>query len=336
MRSRRTSIIPAYASGHDKSLVLKSIERHAVRVTHRRAVAAGLTVVLLWASAFPAIQRAVPQMGTVGLSFVRLAVATVALLAVGRRAKTRMPRRQDLGWIAGCGAFGMFSYQLLLNFSERHVPAGTASIIVAAAPLVSIVVARVLFHERITRFTVVGSAVALIGVAAVSAARAGLSVSESVWAVVLAMIVQGIYHPLQRPLLRTYRGIEVATYSMVAGTVMMLPLVPLAWSSLAHASGAGWAGAVYLGLVPSALGFVLWGFAASKLPTATLTSFLYLVPPVAVLIAWIWLREAPTLAELGGGLLVLAGVIIVTRGPMIVAVLRRRVRAVRGAPAGCP
>ena len=302
-------------------------------MTHRRAAVAGLVVVVLWASAFPAIQQAVPQMGTVGLSFIRLAVATIALLTVGLRARTRVPRRQDLGWILACGFFGMFSYQLLLNFSERHVPAGTASIIVAAAPLVSIAIARRLFKERITGYTIAGSAVALAGVITVCAARAGLSVSNSVWAVVLAMIVQGIYHPLQRPLLRTYRGIEVATYSMVAGTVMTLPLVPLAWSSLSHASGAGWAGAVYLGLVPSALGFVLWGFAATHLPTATLTSLLYLVPPVAVLIAWIWLREVPTLVELAGGLLVLGGVIIVTRGPAIGAALHRpapRARRLRG------
>ena len=284
-------------------------------------------MVVLWASAFPAIQQAVPQMGTVGLSFVRLAVATSALLTVGLRAHTRVPRRQDLGWILACGFVGMFSYQLLLNFSERHVPAGTASIIVAAAPLVSIVVARRLFEERITGYTIAGSAVALAGVTTVCAARAGLSVSNSVWAVVLAMIAQGIYHPLQRPLLRTYRGIEVATYSMVAGTVMTLPLVPLAWSSLSHASGAGWAGAVYLGLVPSALGFVLWGFAATHLPTVTLTSLLYLVPPVAVLIAWIWLNEVPTLVELAGGLLVLGGVVIVTRGPAIGVALRRRAPA---------
>lgn len=280
-------------------------------------------MVLLWASAFPAIQQAVPQMGTVGLSFIRLAVATIALLTVGLRAHTRMPRRQDLGWIIACGFFGMFSYQLLLNFSERHVPAGAASIIVAAAPLVSIAVARLLFNERITRYTIIGSAVALAGVTTVCAARAGISVSNSVWAVVLAMIVQGVYHPLQRPLLRSYRGIEVATYSMVAGTVMTLPLVPLAWSSLSHASGAGWAGAVYLGLVPSALGFVLWGFAATHLPTATLTSLLYLVPAVAVLIAWIWLHEVPTLVELTGGVLVLGGVIIVTRGPAIGAALQK-------------
>ncbi len=290
---------------------------------HQRAAAAGLVVVLLWASAFPAIQQAVPQMGTIGLSFTRLAVATIALVTVGLRARTRVPRREDLGWILACGFFGMFSYQLLLNFSERHVPAGTASIIVAAAPLVSIAVARLLFNERITGYTMAGSAVALCGVTTVCAARAGLSVSNSVWAVVLAMIVQGVYHPLQRPLLRTYRAIEVATYSMVAGTVMTLPLVPFAWSSLAQASGAGWAGAVYLGLVPSALGFVLWGFAATHLPTATVTSLLYLVPPVAVLIAWIWLHEVPTPVELAGGLLVLAGVIIVTRGPAVGAALHR-------------
>jgi drug/metabolite transporter (DMT)-like permease len=292
-------------------------------VIHQRAAAAGLVVVVLWASAFPAIQHAVPELGTVGLSFTRLAVATVSLLAVAPRAGTRMPRRQDLRGILACGFFGMFSYQLLLNFGERQVPAGTASIIVAAAPLVSIAVARALFHERITTYTIVGSAVALAGVTTVCAARAGLSVSHSLWTVVLAMIVQGIYHPLQRPLLLTYRGIEVATYSMVAGTLMMLPLVPLARSSLSSASVSGWAGAIYLGLVPSALGFVLWGFAATHLSTAAVTSLLYLVPPVAVLIAWIWLHEVPTAVELAGGLLVLGGVVIVTRGPTIAATLHK-------------
>jgi hypothetical protein len=44
---------------------------------------------------------------------------------------------------------------------------------------------------------------------------------------------------------------------------------------------------------------------------------------VAVLIAWIWLCEVTTLAELAGGLLVLGGVVIVTRGPAIATALRR-------------
>ncbi|CAG7600652.1 hypothetical protein LEUCIP111803_00388 [Leucobacter soli] len=165
-------------------------------------------------------------MGVVGLSFARLAVAAIALLIVAVVTKARLPRARDLGWIAGCGVFGMAAYQLLLNWGELYVPAGTASIIVAAAPLVSVGVARILFSERISRTTIIGSVIALAGVAFVCLARAGVSLSTAVWIVVAAMVVQGIYHPLQRPLLKRYTSVEVACYAMIAGTVMTLPLVP--------------------------------------------------------------------------------------------------------------
>lgn len=314
----------------NNSLVVCRLDRHTEPVKLDRALTSGLAVVVLWASAFAAIRVAAPELGVIGLSFVRLAVATVALLALSPFLGVRLPRRTDLGWIAACGFFGMAAYQLLLNAGEEHVPAGTASIIVAAAPLVSVATARLLFNERITRFTVIGSAVAFCGVVLVSVARADVSVSTSVWLVVAAMVVQGIYHPLQRPLLKTYRGLEVATYCMIAGTVMTLPVVPFGWSQLSGASAGGWAAAVYLGLFPSALAFVLWAYTVGHLPIATATSLLYLVPPVAVVIAWVWLDEIPTLAELLGGLIVISGVVLVARGDR----LRRRPSGPE--PAGLP
>jgi drug/metabolite transporter (DMT)-like permease len=189
------------------------------------------------------------------------------LLVIAAARRVRAPRTRDLGWIIACGFFGMTAYQLLLNQSELHVPAGTASIIVSAAPLVSVAVARVLFEEKITPFTMVGSAVALGGVAIVCLARAGVSLSASVWVVIAAMVVQGIYHPLQRPLLRKYNGLEVATYTMVAGTIMTLPFVPYGWAELLESSTAGWIAAIYLGLLPSALGFVLWGYVTATYPS---------------------------------------------------------------------
>lgn len=275
------------------------------------AVAAGLGVVLLWASAFPAIQVGVAELGVIGLSFARLAIATVGLLAVGAIVGIRVPRRVDLGWIAAAGFFGMFAYQLLLNASELFVPAGTASIIVSAAPLVSVGTAWVLFREPVARLTVVGSGIALAGVVLVCLARATVEVSASVAIAVLAMIVQGIYHPLQRPLGRTYTGLEIAAYAMVAGAVMTLPLVPLGWSQMVSATAPAWAAAIYLGLLPSALGFVLWAYAVGRMPVAVSTSLLYLVPPVAVVIAWVWLGQVPLLSELAAGLVVLAGVVVI-------------------------
>lgn len=283
---------------------------------------AGLAVVALWASAFPAIQIAAPSMGAVGLSAARLTVAMLVLLAFAAIRKVRLPRPRDLGWIVAAGFFGMTAYQLLLNWGELYVPAGTASIVVAAAPLVSVAVARVLFSERISIPTIVGSVVALAGVALVCLARAGVSLSASVAIVVAAMVVQGIYHPLQRPLLKRYSSLEVVCYAMVAGTIMTIPFVPIDVGRLLSAGGGPWLAAVYLGVFPSALGFVLWAFAVARMPVAVSTSLLYLVPPVAVLIAWVWLRELPIAAELVGGAIVILGVGIISQAPRILA--RRR------------
>jgi drug/metabolite transporter (DMT)-like permease len=271
----------------------------------------------MWASAFPAIRVAAPAMGAIGLSFVRLAVAAVALLAVAPLAHVRLPERRHIALLIAAGFFGMTTYQVLLNAGELHVPAGAASIIVASAPLVSVAIAALLLDERLTIAKVAGSAVAVAGVAVVCLSRSGATFSSALLIVVGAALVQGIYHPLIKPLLRTRSSLEVATYAMVAGAAMTLPLLPWGWHDLTAASPGAWASALYLALIPSALGFVLWGYAVANLPVATSTSLLYLVPAVSVLIAFLWLGETPHVAELLGGLVVIAGVLLVGQGDRI-------------------
>jgi drug/metabolite transporter (DMT)-like permease len=264
-----------------------------------KVLTAGLGVVVMWASAFPAIRVAAPDLGVIGLSFVRLAIAALALLAVAPFAHVRPPERRHALLLGAAAFFGMTAYQVLLNAGELRVPAGPASIVVACA-------------------------VAIAGVAVVCLARSGASLTSALWIVVGAAVVQGIYHPLTKPLLRTRSALEVATYTMVAGALMALPLLPWGWDQLIGASASAWGSALYLALVPSALGFVLWGYAVANLPVATSTSLLYLVPPVAVFIAFVWLGEVPHAGELLGGLVVLAGVVLVTQGDRLRAHLRTR------------
>jgi len=299
-------------------------------MTSPRVFLAGLGVVVLWASAFPAIGVAAPDLGVVGLSLVRLCVAAVVLLVAAPFLRVRLPAARDLALIVACAFFGMTAYQLLLNTGELFVPAGTASMIVAAAPLVSVGIAALAFRERLSVVRIAGSVVALGGVLLVCLARAGLSLSGTVWIVVAAMVVQGIYHPLSRLLLRRYSAVEVATYAMVAGTIMTLPVVPLGWAGILTASPQAWVAGIYLGVLPSAVGFVLWGYAVARLPVVTSTSLLYLVPAVAVLISFLWLGEIPLLRELLGGAVIVLGVAGISQGDRIVARVRRRTRTVEG------
>jgi drug/metabolite transporter (DMT)-like permease len=294
-----------------------------------KVLTAGLGVVVLWASAFPAIRVAAPDLGVIGLSVSRLAVASLALLAIAPFAHVRRPERRHLPLIVAAAFFGMAAYQLLLNAAELHVPAATASIVVAAAPLVSVAIATLFLGEQLTVTRVAGSAIAIGGVVAVCLARSGATVSSALWIAVGAAVVQGIYHPLIKPLLRDRSGLEVATYAMVAGTIMSLPLLPWGWHDMVTASASAWSSALFLGLLPSGLGFVLWGYAVANLPMATSTSLLYLVPAFAVLIGFVWLGEVPLAGELLGGGVVIAGVVLVSLGDRILARGNGWIRPVR-------
>jgi drug/metabolite transporter (DMT)-like permease len=163
----------------------------------------------------------------------------------------------------------MSAYQLLLNEGEVRVPAGPASMLVAVAPVFSVTLAAAFLRERLTRTVLAGSGIALAGAAVIALGGGSARFSASALIVLAAAAVQGTYHVASKPLLRRYSAVEVACYAMWSGTIFLLPLGPAAWHALGHASGSAVGAALYLGLLPSALGFVSWGYAVARLPLAT-------------------------------------------------------------------
>src|SRR5690242_15933873 len=208
------------------------------------ATLAAAGTVLLWASAFPAITVAVAGLGPAGLAVARLAVASAALTlaALALRARwpafrVRKPARGDLPLIAVCGLAGMTGYQLLLNAGERVVPAGTASLLVATAPVYASLLAVAFLGERSSRRRWAGNAVALAGTALIAASH-GLGFGVSALVVLAAAVLQGVFHTAQKPLLARYTGFEVTAYAMWAGTVFILPWTGSLLRTLPHAGGA--------------------------------------------------------------------------------------------------
>ncbi|MFI6013708.1 DMT family transporter [Streptomyces sp. NPDC051243] len=278
-----------------------------------------VVTVVLWASAFPAIRVALEGYGPAPLSLLRLVVATAALALVLPWVDVRLPDRRDLPRILVVGATGMSAYQLLLNWGEVHVPAGTAALIVATVPAFSALLAAAFLGERLGPGKVAGSVCALAGSAIIALTGGETRYTAAAWTVLAAAVAQAVYHFAIKPLLRRYSGFEVAAYAMVAGTLLLLPLAPATAHAALDAPADATLAALYLGVLPSAAGFVVWGYAVARLTVTAATAALYLVPVTALVVAFVWLGEKPRLVELLGGVVTLGGVALLNRRPRAVA-----------------
>ena len=257
---------------------------------------------------------ALTHFGPLQLSALRILAAAAVLTLVAPFLKIGWPEPGDRVRITVAGVVGMTIYQALLNGGEQVVESAPAAILIATSPIWVAVLSTWLISERLARLGWLGIAVAFAGVTVVAVGGgSALRFDRSALLILLAAIAQATYITMTKPLMARYRPVQVATWAMWAGSVAAIPLLGEVPSQLAAAPGEGWLAFAYLGVFPSALGFILWGRALVDAPASVVASTLYVVPPVAAVIAWVWLGEVPGIEVIVGGATILIGVSLVVR-----------------------
>jgi drug/metabolite transporter (DMT)-like permease len=283
--------------------------------TDMAALVAGLVTVTAWGSAFVGIRAAGEALSPGPLALGRLLVSSALLGGVALVRRDPLPPRRELLTIAGYGVLWLGIYSVTLNTAERHVDAGTAAMLVNTGPILIAILAGLFLHEGFPRGLFAGCAVAFAGCVVIGLAttRSG---AHSALGIALCLVAAFAYASavvVQKPVLARVAPFQVTWLGCAAATIACLPFAP---SLASQASGAGTsaiAWTIYLGAVPTALGFATWSFALRRTSAGRMGSMTYLAPLVAIVLGWAVLGERPPWLAVAGGGLCLAGVALARR-----------------------
>ncbi len=281
------------------------------------ALLAGTAVI--WGSSFLLMEIGLRslQPAVVSLCRVGLGAATLALLPQARRGRVE---RRDLAAVAVLGVAWMGIPLLLFPLAQQWIDSSVAGMINGAMPLTVAAWAAVLLHRRPGPTQAVGLLVGFLGVTAIALpqlpvgalADGTAATALGTGLVLTAMVLYGLAANLAVPLQQRYGALAVLLRAELAALVV---IAPFGLASLG-ASTFTWeavAAMLPLGILGTALGFVLMTTLVGRVGGPRGSIATYFVPVVAMLLGVVALGEVVHPAALVGLALVLVGAWITSR-----------------------
>ena len=287
-----------------------------------------LIVYVVWGSTYLAIRVGVETMPPLLMAAARNLVAGLIMFPLAlrsRRAAVRAgqvvrfwPGRAE--WI-GCATVGVLLLVAngAVGVGEKTVPSGLAALLVATVPLWLIGIDAALNHARLGLAPVAGLVLGLVGVGLLSGLGGGSGRISAVGVAIIlgAALMWALGTIMARRATIPSSPALASGMELLCGGVALLALAAAGGEfgalHLNEVSWRSWLALGYLIVIGSIVAFSAYGIAVRALPTATVATYAYVNPVIAVLLGTLILGERLTPAMFGGGALIVGAVVLVVR-----------------------
>ena len=279
-----------------------------------------LLMAALWGANFFAVQYGTAHMPGMAFNTSRMLLgASVMLVIAVLFVREPWPSRSDTLRLLAYGVIGNGIYQFFFVQGLSRSRGGSASLILAASPAALAILGWATKSEKMSRFLVGGVVLSVIGVAMVMLGDNATTGHGGTWlgSVFLAFAVAtwAIYATLLRPLTHRVNGLQLTLITLAGGLAPLLlfttgDLLATQWSALSWRT---WAAMAYAGLGAIVVAYVIYYHGLKTLGATRTSLYANLQPFVAILVAWQFQNDRPTIWQLMGFICITGGLLLARR-----------------------
>ncbi|HQL37501.1 MAG TPA: DMT family transporter [Bacillota bacterium] len=274
-----------------------------------------MITILFWSLAYVLTRLSLQYFTPFSLGFLRYFIASCTLIIVAVISKIKLPHKKDLPWFMLAGALGFFFYMIAFNQGQKTVTASTGSIVISTVPVLTALIARVVYKEKMSYLQWLAIAIEFAGVTVLTLMNDVLSINIGLLWLFLAALALSLYNLLQRKLTKTYSALQTTTFGIFFGTILLAVFIQVSVGEAINAPAIQWFYLAILGIFSSAIAYVAWSRAFAKADqTSQVSNYMFITPFLTSVLGFIIADEVPEPSTIVGGGIILSGVFLFNFG----------------------
>jgi len=279
-----------------------------------------IITILGWSLAYPLTKLSLNHFSIFSLGFLRYLIASITIFVIIILMKIKIPKINDFPWFLLSGAIGFFLYMITFNYGTKFVSAATSSLIIATVPILTSILAKFFYKEQLKTYQWIAVGIEFTGIMIITIiGKGGFSISiGAVWLIIASLLLSS-YNIIQRKLIKKYSSIQVSSYSIFCGTLMLAIFAPISINEIRTAPEIQFIYLLILGIFSSAIAYLSWTKAFAKAEnTSQVSNYMFMTPILASILGYFLLGEIPQPSIMVGGLVIISGFILFNQSNFII------------------